>query len=95
MSAYYLSKYEKLQLLGTGSYGSAVLVRPKANKSKRFVIKEIWIKEKNQEEIESARQEAALLEQMSHRNVVSYIESFFGGEYDYILFHVFTIKFYI
>ena len=68
--------YRRLNYLGKGSYGAALLVELKSNPKQKFVMKEIIIGHLSEEEQAAANREATLLYRMSHSNIVMYIESF-------------------
>jgi len=71
-----ISKYKTLKVLGKGSYGAALLVQLQSNRHQKFVIKEVVIGHLSLDEQKAARSEADVLHQMTHSNIVSYIESF-------------------
>jgi serine/threonine protein kinase len=70
-------EYERLRVLGSGSYGSAVLVqRVESGQARQFVIKEVDASRMSAEELRKAAQEADVLRKLSHPNIISYISSF-------------------
>ncbi|XP_019390149.1 PREDICTED: serine/threonine-protein kinase Nek1 isoform X5 [Crocodylus porosus] len=70
-----MDKYIKVQKIGEGSFGKAVLVKSKEN-GKQYVIKEISISKMSNKEREESRREVAVLANMKHPNIVLYRESF-------------------
>ena len=80
-----LKKYRKLKYLGKGSYGAALLVELKSNPNQKFVIKEIIIGHLKEAEQLAAKNEAGVLDQLSHSNITMYIESFVEASKLYIV----------
>ncbi|OXB70380.1 UNVERIFIED_CONTAM: hypothetical protein H355_003496, partial [Colinus virginianus] len=72
-----MDKYIKVQKIGEGSFGKAILVKDKAN-NQQYVIKEINISKMSNKEREESRREVAVLANMKHPNIVLYRESFEG-----------------
>uniref|UniRef100_A0A670XZ30 non-specific serine/threonine protein kinase n=1 Tax=Pseudonaja textilis TaxID=8673 RepID=A0A670XZ30_PSETE len=70
-----MDKYIKVQKIGEGSFGKAILVKAKEN-GKQYVIKEINISKMSNKEREESRREVAVLANMKHPNIVLYRESF-------------------
>ncbi|XP_074849142.1 serine/threonine-protein kinase Nek1 isoform X3 [Carettochelys insculpta] len=70
-----MEKYIKVQKIGEGSFGKAVLVKSKEN-GRQYVIKEINISKMSNKEREESRREVAVLANMKHPNIVLYRESF-------------------
>ncbi|XP_006026272.1 serine/threonine-protein kinase Nek1 isoform X3 [Alligator sinensis] len=70
-----MEKYIKVQKIGEGSFGKAILVKSKEN-GKQYVIKEISISKMSNKEREESRREVAVLANMKHPNIVLYRESF-------------------
>ncbi|XP_006902198.1 PREDICTED: serine/threonine-protein kinase Nek1 [Elephantulus edwardii] len=70
-----MEKYARLQKIGEGSFGKAVLVKSKED-DKQYVIKEISISRMSGKEREESRREVAVLANMKHPNIVQYRESF-------------------
>ena len=79
-----MNNYEKVSVIGKGSYGKALLVRNKVDK-KLSVIKEISISEMSAKEQKEARNEVIILSQLQHPNIVSYQESFVDSGNLYIV----------
>ncbi|XP_077000589.1 serine/threonine-protein kinase Nek1 isoform X11 [Tamandua tetradactyla] len=70
-----MEKYVKLQKIGEGSFGKAILVKSKED-DRQYVIKEINISRMSSKEREESRREVAVLANMKHPNIVQYRESF-------------------
>ncbi|GFN82177.1 serine/threonine-protein kinase nek1 [Plakobranchus ocellatus] len=70
-----MNKYTRIRQIGEGAFGKAVLVRRK-DSSVQCVIKEINTTKMSPKEREESRKEVAVLAQLKHPNIVSYIESF-------------------
>ncbi|KAH0616095.1 hypothetical protein JD844_026939 [Phrynosoma platyrhinos] len=79
-----MDKYIKVQKIGEGSFGKAILVKSKEN-GKQYVIKEINISKMSNKEREESRREVAVLANMKHPNIVLYRESFEEGGCLYIV----------
>ena len=61
--------YERLRLLGKGTYGKAWLVQERASKAP-FVMKEIRVQ--NQKEMDEALAEAEVLSRVDHVNIIKF-----------------------
>lgn len=70
-----MQRYNKLRQLGKGSFGAAYLVTEKAT-GVQYVMKQINIAQLNAKEKKEAMQEADILRQLNHPNIVSYKDSF-------------------
>ncbi|KAJ8047037.1 Serine/threonine-protein kinase Nek4 [Holothuria leucospilota] len=70
-----LDLYEKLSVVGKGSYGEVWLVKQKKD-NKQYVIKKMELKNASKREKKAAEQEAKLLSKLRHPNIVSYRDSF-------------------
>ncbi|XP_075866849.1 serine/threonine-protein kinase Nek1 isoform X10 [Microcebus murinus] len=70
-----MEKYVRLQKIGEGSFGKAVLVKSTED-GRQYVIKEINISKMSSKEREESRREVAVLANMKHPNIVQYKESF-------------------
>ncbi|XP_007953099.1 serine/threonine-protein kinase Nek1-like, partial [Orycteropus afer afer] len=70
-----MEKYVRLQKIGEGSFGKAVLVKSKED-DRQYVIKEINISSMSNKERKESRREVAVLANMKHPNIVQYRESF-------------------
>ncbi|PIK58792.1 putative serine/threonine-protein kinase Nek4-like [Apostichopus japonicus] len=70
-----LDLYDKLSVVGKGSYGEVWLVKQKKD-SKQYVIKKMELRNASKREKRAAEQEAKLLSKLRHPNIVSYRDSF-------------------
>uniref|UniRef100_UPI00398EF9A5 serine/threonine-protein kinase Nek1 isoform X3 n=1 Tax=Pristiophorus japonicus TaxID=55135 RepID=UPI00398EF9A5 len=70
-----MDKYVKVNKIGEGSFGKAILVNSKED-GRQYVIKEINISRMSNKEREESRREVAVLANMKHPNIVQYKESF-------------------
>ncbi|XP_006161514.2 serine/threonine-protein kinase Nek1 [Tupaia chinensis] len=70
-----MEKYIRLQKIGEGSFGKAILVKSTED-GRQYVIKEINISSMSSKEREESRREVAVLANMKHPNIVQYRESF-------------------
>ncbi|XP_063494454.1 serine/threonine-protein kinase Nek1 isoform X13 [Symphalangus syndactylus] len=70
-----MEKYVRLQKIGEGSFGKAILVKSTED-GRQYVIKEINISRMSSKEREESRREVAVLANMKHPNIVQYRESF-------------------
>ncbi|XP_045654630.1 serine/threonine-protein kinase Nek1 isoform X4 [Ursus americanus] len=70
-----MEKYVRLQKIGEGSFGKAILVKSTED-GRQYVIKEINISKMSNKEREESRREVAVLANMKHPNIVQYRESF-------------------
>ncbi|NWW84095.1 NEK4 kinase, partial [Rhynochetos jubatus] len=74
-----LAAYRFLRAVGKGSYGEVCLVRHQQD-SKQYVIKKLNLKNASNRERKAAEQEAQLLSQLKHPNIVTYRESWQGED---------------
>ncbi|XP_057263735.1 serine/threonine-protein kinase Nek4 isoform X5 [Pezoporus wallicus] len=74
-----LAAYCFLRAVGKGSYGEVSLVRHRQD-SKQYVIKRLNLKNASSRERKAAEQEAQLLSQLKHPNIVTYRESWQGED---------------
>ncbi|XP_040425202.1 serine/threonine-protein kinase Nek4 isoform X3 [Cygnus olor] len=74
-----LAAYCFLRAVGKGSYGEVSLVRHRQD-SKQYVIKKLNLKNASSRERKAAEQEAQLLSQLKHPNIVAYRESWQGED---------------
>ncbi|NXE55241.1 NEK4 kinase, partial [Casuarius casuarius] len=74
-----LAAYCFLRAVGKGSYGEVSLVRHRHD-SKQYVIKKLNLKNVSSRERKAAEQEAQLLSQLKHPNIVTYRESWQGED---------------
>ncbi|XP_024606295.1 serine/threonine-protein kinase Nek1 isoform X1 [Neophocaena asiaeorientalis asiaeorientalis] len=70
-----MEKYVRVQKIGEGSFGKAILVKS-IEDGRQYVIKEINISSMPSKEREESRREVAVLANMKHPNIVQYRESF-------------------
>lgn len=70
-----MNRYTRIRQIGEGAFGKAVLVKRK-DSSAQCVIKEINTTKMSLKEREESRKEVAVLAQLKHPNIVTYIESF-------------------
>lgn len=70
-----MENYKKLKVIGSGTFGKAILV--KSNKDGRlYVVKEIDCSKMTKKEREEALNEINILKRLSHPYIVTYIDSF-------------------
>ncbi|XP_030314025.1 serine/threonine-protein kinase Nek4 isoform X1 [Calypte anna] len=74
-----LAAYCFLRAVGKGSYGEVSLVRHRQD-GKQYVIKKLNLKNASNRERKAAEQEAQLLSQLKHPNIVTYRESWQGED---------------
>ncbi|NXN16700.1 NEK4 kinase, partial [Indicator maculatus] len=74
-----LAAYCFLRAVGKGSYGEVSLVRHQQD-SKQYVIKKLNLRNASRRERKAAEQEAQLLSQLKHPNIVTYRESWQGED---------------
>ncbi|KAM6325611.1 serine/threonine-protein kinase Nek4 isoform 3-T3 [Podargus strigoides] len=74
-----LAAYCFLRAVGKGSYGEVSLVRHQQD-GKQYVIKKLNLKNVSKRERKAAEQEAQLLSQLKHPNIVTYRESWQGED---------------
>eukprot|EP00927_Polykrikos_kofoidii_P000179 TRINITY_DN10077_c0_g1_i2.p1 TRINITY_DN10077_c0_g1~~TRINITY_DN10077_c0_g1_i2.p1 ORF type:complete len:1687 (+),score=365.87 TRINITY_DN10077_c0_g1_i2:103-5163(+) len=77
--------YKRLKLLGAGSFGSAYLVQKRDGIGIKLAAKEVQIAHMSETQREATKAEADLLQQISHPNVVAYVDSFLEGSKLYIV----------
>ena len=74
-----MDEFSSLRLIGKGSYGEVYLAKSQVD-SKQYVLKKIKLDSLSEKEKRTAAQEARLLSELSHPNIVSYKDSFhFNG----------------
>ncbi|KAI1890931.1 hypothetical protein AGOR_G00158670 [Albula goreensis] len=74
-----MDNYHFIRVVGKGSYGEVSLVRHNAD-SKQYVIKKLNLTTSSKRERRAAEQEAQLLSQLRHPNIVTYRESWEGDD---------------
>ena len=67
--------YTKLTLLGSGSYGSAWLVKEKDSTAKK-VMKEVNLMNLSERNVKQALAEVVALARCKHNNIIRYYEAF-------------------
>ncbi|KAF5904538.1 serine/threonine-protein kinase Nek4 [Clarias magur] len=72
--------YLFIRVVGKGSYGEVNLVQHKSDR-KQYVIKKLNLRTSSKRERRAAEQEAQLLSQLKHPNIVTYRESWEGDDY--------------
>ncbi|XP_028643365.1 serine/threonine-protein kinase Nek4 isoform X5 [Grammomys surdaster] len=71
--------YCYMRVVGRGSYGEVTLVKHRRD-GKQYVIKKLNLRSASSRERRAAEQEAQLLSQLKHPNIVTYKESWEGGD---------------
>ncbi|XP_022077592.2 serine/threonine-protein kinase Nek4 isoform X1 [Acanthochromis polyacanthus] len=74
-----MNNYVFIRVVGKGSYGEVNLVKHKTDR-KQYVIKKLNLTTSSKRERRSAEQEAQLLSQLRHPNIVTYRESWEGDD---------------
>ncbi|CAN9512345.1 unnamed protein product [Ophioblennius macclurei] len=74
-----MNNYVFIRVVGKGSYGEVNLVKHKSDR-KQYVIKKLNLTTSSKRERRSAEQEAQLLSQLRHPNIVTYRESWEGDD---------------
>uniref|UniRef100_A0A3Q2YVF5 Serine/threonine-protein kinase Nek4 n=1 Tax=Hippocampus comes TaxID=109280 RepID=A0A3Q2YVF5_HIPCM len=74
-----MDKYIFIRVVGKGSYGEVNLVKHKTDR-KQYVIKKLNLTTSSKRERRAAEQEAQLLSQLRHPNIVTYRESWEGTD---------------
>uniref|UniRef100_A0A2I3RNR2 Serine/threonine-protein kinase Nek4 n=1 Tax=Pan troglodytes TaxID=9598 RepID=A0A2I3RNR2_PANTR len=74
-----LAAYCYLRVVGKGSYGEVTHVKHRRD-GKQYVIKKLNLRNASSRERRAAEQEAQLLSQLKHPNIVTYKESWEGGD---------------
>lgn len=72
----YKKKYTEKKVIGRGNFGSATLVSPIDDPTKFLIAKKIHLGGLKEKEQTSALLEAKLLKDLTHTNIVDYIDSF-------------------
>ncbi|KAF4093614.1 hypothetical protein AMELA_G00004080 [Ameiurus melas] len=75
-----MENYVFIRVVGKGSYGEVNLVQHKSDR-KQYVIKKLNLRTSSKRERRAAEQEAQLLSQLKHPNIVTYRESWEGEDY--------------
>ncbi|XP_047388191.1 serine/threonine-protein kinase Nek4 isoform X3 [Sciurus carolinensis] len=74
-----LAAYCYVRVVGKGSYGEVTLVKHRRD-GRQYVIKKLNLRNASSRERRAAEQEAQLLSQLKHPNIVTYKESWEGGD---------------
>ncbi|XP_035244354.1 serine/threonine-protein kinase Nek4-like isoform X3 [Anguilla anguilla] len=74
-----MENYHFIRIVGKGSYGEVSLVRHNTDR-KQYVIKKLNLTTSSRRERRAAEQEAQLLSQLRHPNIVTYRESWEGED---------------
>uniref|UniRef100_A0AAR2JQ00 Serine/threonine-protein kinase Nek4 n=1 Tax=Pygocentrus nattereri TaxID=42514 RepID=A0AAR2JQ00_PYGNA len=74
-----MENYVFVRVVGKGSYGEVNLVQHKSDR-KQYVIKKLNLRTSSKRERRAAEQEAQLLSQLKHPNIVTYRESWEGED---------------
>ncbi|XP_038154046.1 serine/threonine-protein kinase Nek4 isoform X2 [Cyprinodon tularosa] len=74
-----MNNYSFIRVVGKGSYGEVNLVKHKTDR-KQYVIKKLNLTTSSKRERRAAEQEAQLLSQLRHPNIVTYRESWEGDD---------------
>ncbi|KAL0978526.1 hypothetical protein UPYG_G00171700 [Umbra pygmaea] len=74
-----MNDYLFIRVVGKGSYGEVHLVKHKTDR-KQYVIKKLNLSTSSKRERRAAEQEAQLLSRLQHPNIVTYRESWEGGD---------------
>uniref|UniRef100_A0A8C4YVY3 non-specific serine/threonine protein kinase n=1 Tax=Gadus morhua TaxID=8049 RepID=A0A8C4YVY3_GADMO len=74
-----MNNYVFIRVVGKGSYGEVNLVKHRADR-KQYVIKKLNLTKSTKRERRAAEQEAKLLSQLRHPNIVTYRESWEGED---------------
>ncbi|KAM6176928.1 serine/threonine-protein kinase Nek4 [Erethizon dorsatum] len=74
-----VSAYCYVRVVGRGSYGEVTLVKHRRD-GRQYVIKKLNLRNATSRERQAAEQEAQLLSQLKHPNIVTYKESWEGGD---------------
>ncbi|KAF0294367.1 Serine/threonine-protein kinase Nek1 [Amphibalanus amphitrite] len=69
------ARYERLEQIGSGTFGHAWLVRSRAS-GRQYVVKEIKVTALPEQEREQSVNEVAILSQCKHVNIIRYKEAF-------------------
>ena len=79
-----MDAYQRIKKVGEGAFGKALLVRRKADDTP-LVIKEVDLSKMKTKERRDAKKELAVLRDMKHPNIISYIDGFEEGSKLYMV----------
>ena len=68
-----MQNYDRIKVLGAGAFGQAVLVRERGGERRHRVIKEVSVRP---DKLAEAQHEAKVMGEVSHSNIVQYVDSF-------------------
>ncbi|KAK6190468.1 hypothetical protein SNE40_002330 [Patella caerulea] len=71
-------EYEKLEVLGSGTFGTAWLANMKSSR-KKCVLKEIKVSDMTKKGIDQAIIEVTVLARCRHENIIRYLGAFIDG----------------
>eukprot|EP00051_Salpingoeca_urceolata_P009052 m.110999 g.110999 ORF g.110999 m.110999 type:complete len:796 (-) comp16095_c0_seq1:69-2456(-) len=71
-----MERYEKVKVIGRGSFGCAVLCKPNDGSQRHCVVKQIQLEGMNRGEREAVQSEVRILSSLGHINIIRLIESF-------------------
>jgi len=86
-----MDRYERLRVLGRGSFGVATLVRKRRDKRESkedvqlSVVKEVDLRLMSNEALQETMNEVLILKSLSHVNIVAYRDTFFEDETMFIV----------
>ena len=72
-----MERYRKIKQIGTGSFGQAWLVESTVSR-RTYALKELGVTAMSEQDRQLALNEANILSQLKHKNVVRYKEAFFA-----------------
>lgn len=78
-------QYKRLKVLGQGAFGIAYLVQQRESGGVQHAAKEVHLSHMSFKEREATKLEAGLLRNLSHPNVIGYVDSFLEGSKLYII----------
>ena len=73
-----MDRYEIIRKLGQGTYGSVYLCLQR-DTGRQCVMKRMVLRSLSDKERQSAVQEAEVLRQLSHPNIVAYVDALYGN----------------
>ena len=79
-----MDRYEKLDKIGSGTYGMVHLIRRRAD-GHLFALKRVPVERNATQETISINNEIKVLRSLNHANVVQYHDSFIEKEYIHIV----------
>ena len=77
-----MQNYDRIKVLGAGAFGQAVLVRERGGERRHRVIKEVSVRP---DKLAEAQHEAKVMGEVSHSNIVQYVDSFVEDRKFYIV----------